>query len=83
MPFDYEAALASERAILAKAECDLRDGEETVRRHLASMEAQGFEGNADAERLCQMLQDVLVQWTRHRGMIQERVAYLETIVHDR
>jgi hypothetical protein len=76
------AELRTEKAALLKADTDIEEGrrrlrnqEDIVRELLA-----GGHDIRQAERLVDILKDTLVQWERHRILIEQRVAYLQTKV---
>ncbi|MGY4623946.1 hypothetical protein [Bradyrhizobium sp. USDA 4486] len=73
------AQLNAEQSLLVKADHDIeegwqriRDQEERVRELIA-----GGHDTRQAERLVQLLRQTLVEWERHRVLIEERVAYLQ------
>jgi len=72
------AQLDAEQRLLAKADYDieegwrrLRDQEDRVR----ELTADGHD-TREAERLFELLQQTLVEWERHRILIEQRVEYL-------
>jgi hypothetical protein len=71
--------LRVEKTHLVKAEQDLEQGWIRLRNQqqlLSGLQAAGHDSR-QAERLIQLLQQILVEWERHRVLIKERVAYLE------
>ncbi|HUN96145.1 MAG TPA: hypothetical protein VMU69_07895 [Bradyrhizobium sp.] len=71
--------LRVEKALLLKAECDIEEGWKRLRNQqelLQELQAAGHD-TAQAERLIQLLQSTLVEWERHRALIEQRVVYLE------
>jgi hypothetical protein len=71
--------IETERRLLREAESDiengwmrLRDQQDLVR----GLNASGH-NNPQAERLMSALKRTLVEWERHRSLIEERMAYLE------
>ena len=76
---DYRSELARERADLARADSDLREGGERVAAQaslVAGLRASGHDLR-EAERLLRLLGETLVQWGQHRVLILERIAHLE------
>jgi hypothetical protein len=77
----YRAAqLDAERALLLKADHDIEDGRTRLRHQqdlLLSLQTAGHD-TGQAERLVQLLRRTLVEWERHRELIEQRVAYLES-----
>lgn len=81
-PKTERAELAAERALLVKAETDIEQGWQRLRNQqdiLRELYAGGHD-TRQAERLVQLLHETLVEWERHRVLIEQRVAYLETRV---
>ncbi|WP_025036831.1 hypothetical protein [Bradyrhizobium sp. DOA9] len=75
---DRTAQLEAEQRLLVKADQDIeegwkriRDQEDRVRELMA-----GGHDTRQAERLVSLLKETLVEWERHRVLIEERVAYL-------
>jgi hypothetical protein len=71
--------LRSEKALLLKAESDIEQGWKRLRNQqelLLELQAGGHD-TRQAERLILLLQSTLVEWERHRALIEQRVAYLE------
>lgn len=71
--------LRSEKALLLKAESDIEQGWKRLRNQqdlLLELQAGGHD-TRQAERLIVLLQSTLVEWERHRALIEQRVAYLE------
>jgi hypothetical protein len=80
---DRAEQLRIERAILLKADADIEKGWERLRNQqelLIALENAGNDTEQSA-RLVGLLQRTLVEWERHRILIQERIAYLEKEVH--
>ncbi len=79
LPVAPAEQLKAEQALLLKAERDIEDGWKRLRSQqqlLADLRAAGHDSR-QAERLEQLLQQTLVEWERHRVLIEERVAYLK------
>jgi hypothetical protein len=76
----YRAAqLDAEKALLIKADHDIEDGRNRLRNQedlLLSLQTAGHD-TRQAEQLVQLLRRTLIEWERHRVLIEERVAYLE------
>jgi hypothetical protein len=71
--------IADERATLLMAGRHIADGEDRLRRQrdlLYQMRIRKLD-TCQGERLVDVLQATLEQWQLHRGMIIERLAYLE------
>jgi hypothetical protein len=71
--------LRSEKALLLRAESDIEQGWKRLRNQqdlLLELQAGGHD-TRQAERLIVLLQSTLVEWERHRALIEQRVAYLE------
>lgn len=71
--------LRSEKALLLKAESDIEQGWQRLRNQqdlLLELQASGHD-TKQAERLILLMQSTLVEWERHRALIEQRVAYLE------
>jgi multidrug resistance efflux pump len=78
-PTDLAGQLMVEKALLIKAEKDIEEGWRRLRNQqqlLNELQASGH-NSKEAERLAGVLQQTLIEWERHRVLIQERVAYLE------
>lgn len=74
------AEIESERRLLRKAEADIASGWERLRSQqqlLASLQASG-RNTTEAERLVQLVRRTLIEWERHRALIEHRIAYLES-----
>jgi hypothetical protein len=78
-PADAAEQLRVEKALLVKADNDIEAGWKRLRDQRDLLSALRADGHdiVQAERLVQLLQDTLVQWERHRTLIEERVNYLE------
>jgi hypothetical protein len=71
--------LESERCQLRKADADIESGRERLRAQQQLLETLRASGHdvPEAQRLVDLLANVLVEWERHRTQIEYRVAYLE------
>jgi hypothetical protein len=77
-PGDRIDELKAERALLVKAEGDIEEGWRRLRNQqdlLLELQAGGHD-TRQAEHLVQLLKQTLVEWERHRTLIEQRVAYL-------
>ena len=75
---DPAEQLRAEKMLLLEAERDIEAGRRRLRdqeRLLLALQAAGHDSR-QAERLVQLLQQTLVEWERHRVLIEERVNYL-------
>lgn len=71
--------LRTEKTLLLKAESDIEDGWKRLRHQqelLLELQAAGRD-TRQAERLIELLKSTLVEWERHRVLIEQRAAYLE------
>ncbi|MCA1454578.1 hypothetical protein I6F35_15295 [Bradyrhizobium sp. BRP22] len=71
--------LEVERRHLRKAEADIEEGLKRLRNQrdlLFDLQAGGHD-ITQAERLIILLEQTLLQWERHRTLIEQRIAYLE------
>ena len=78
-PADRAGQLQAEKTLLIKAETDIEEGWKRLRNQqdlLSQLQASGYD-TTQAERLVRLLQETLVEWERHRTLIEERVTYLE------
>lgn len=74
-----QAALSIERDLLAKAETDLAQGRLRLRSQqamLAVLRSGGLDCK-EVERLTEVTGQMLVQWERHRSLIEQRILFLE------
>lgn len=71
--------LKSERAQLLKAHKDIEDGWTRLRNQEGLVEGLQAGGHdiRQAEHLVVLMKQSLVEWERHRILIEQRVAYLE------
>jgi hypothetical protein len=79
LPADRAEQLRAEKALLLRADSDIEQGCRRLRNQqdlLLKLQAAGHQ-TTQAVRLVAVLQQTLVQWERHRMLIEERVAYLE------
>jgi hypothetical protein len=82
VPTSDRAELAAEKALLLKAEVDIEEGWLRLRNQqdiVRELQAGGHD-TGQAERLVRLMQETLVEWERHRVLIEQRVAYLQTKV---
>jgi hypothetical protein len=71
--------LRVERRLLVKADTDIEEGLKRLRNQqdlLVDLQAGGHD-TRQAERLVVLLEQTLLQWERHRTLIEQRIAYLE------
>jgi hypothetical protein len=82
-PTDPAGQLRTEKALLIKADKDIVDGRQRLRnqQHLLEDLHAGGHDSTQAERLVVLLEQTLMEWERHRVLIEERVAYLERQTH--
>ena len=76
---DLALELASEKRLLLKADADIEAGRgrlHSVQERLNALR-NARHNTIQAERLVGLMTDTLVQWERHRVLIQDRVDYLE------
>jgi hypothetical protein len=71
--------LRHEQEQLVKAEVDIEQGRTRLRNQqdLLSWRQTAGGDTSQAERLLQLMQHTLVEWERHRGLIEDRIALLE------
>ena len=75
---DRAKELRAEKALLVKAEFDIEEGCKRLRNQqdlLLELKVGGHD-TRQAERLIQLLKDTLLEWERHRVLIEARIAYL-------
>ncbi|WP_245286499.1 hypothetical protein [Bradyrhizobium sp. ARR65] len=63
---------------MLKAQADILKGWERLRNQqdlVTSLRASG-QNSAQAERLLELFKRTLVEWERHRALIEQRIAYL-------
>ena len=71
--------LLLEQQLLMKAEVDIEEGWSRLRNQqdlLTWMQSNG-QDTREAERLAHLLKRTLIEWERHRTLIEQRVAYLQ------
>ncbi|MGV7216296.1 hypothetical protein SO180_23725 [Bradyrhizobium sp. UFLA05-112] len=71
--------LHSEQRLLVKADQDIEEGWQRVRdqeERVRDLVAGGHD-TRQAERLVDLLKQTLVEWERHRTLIEQRVIYLQ------
>lgn len=71
--------LQAEQELLLKAEADIEAGWKRVRSQeklLSELQAAGYD-TRDGERLTDLMLQTMVEWERHRTLIEQRVAYLK------
>ena len=84
-PADRARELLNEQNLLVKAELDIEQGWVRLRNQqdlLSGLQNAG-KNTGEAERLVQLMKQTLVEWERHRRLIEQRVAYLEKEVSGR
>ncbi|MCA1497865.1 MULTISPECIES: hypothetical protein [Bradyrhizobium] len=77
------AQLDAEQRLLVKAEQDIESGWQRVRNQedrVRELMAGGHD-TCQAERLVDLLKQTLVEWERHRTLIEQRVAFLQREVN--
>ncbi|WP_407175147.1 hypothetical protein [Bradyrhizobium sp. STM 3562] len=68
-----------ERRTLLKALADIDKGRERVRNQqdlVTSLRASG-QNSTQAERLLELFKRTLVEWERHRALIEQRIVHLQ------
>lgn len=76
--------LEAERWLLTKAQTDIEQGRVRLRNQedlLAILQASGHD-TLQAERLVLVLRQTLVEWERHRNLIEQRIEYLRRRVEN-
>lgn len=71
--------LEGEKRLLVKADADIEAGWTRLRNQqvlLSSLQAAG-DNIREAERLVHLMEQTLVEWRRHRALIEQRIAHLE------
>ncbi|MBR0798916.1 hypothetical protein JQ615_26355 [Bradyrhizobium jicamae] len=76
---NWARQLHFEQQLLVKAEVDIEDGWRRIRdqQDLIDWLQRAGHDTMQAERLVNLLKRTLVEWERHRSLIEQRVAYLE------
>ncbi|HLZ05588.1 MAG TPA: hypothetical protein VKR55_25990 [Bradyrhizobium sp.] len=76
---DRAEQLRAEKNLLVRAEFDIENGWKRLRAQqdlLLDLQAAGHD-TKQAERLVELMTATLIEWERHRVLIEDRVAYLE------
>ena len=71
--------LEAEKRLLVKADADIEAGWTRLRNQqdlLSSLQAAG-ENTREAEWLVHLMKQSLIEWERHRVLIEQRIAHLE------
>lgn len=77
-PVERAEELQLELRTLAKATADIEEGWKRLHEQcgrLADLQAAGYD-TRQAEQLVSLLEQTLVEWERHRTLIDQRIAYL-------
>jgi hypothetical protein len=79
------AELRSERATLMRADRDIAEGEQRLRRQAARADELRKHGHepGQADRLVETFRATLDVWKEHRRLIRDRIAYLEESEYQR
>jgi hypothetical protein len=83
-PAERARELLNEQDLLVKAELDIEQGWGRLRNQqdlLVELQGTGRD-TRQAERLVQLMKQTLVEWERHRRLIEQRIALLKAEVHD-
>ena len=78
---DRARELWSEQRLLSKAEADIEQGWKRLRNQqdlLSWLQTAGHD-TKQAELLVQLLKRTLIEWERHRDLIEQRIAYLQSM----
>lgn len=78
-PTDPAEQLRLEKTLLIKADKDIQEGWQRLRNQQQlrdDLEAGGHDSK-QAERLVQLLKQTLIEWERHRALIEERINHLQ------
>ncbi|MBB4397810.1 hypothetical protein [Bradyrhizobium sp. ERR14] len=73
------AQLDAEQHLLVKADKDIEDGWQRIRDQedrVRELMADGHDTH-QAQRLVDLLRQTLIEWERHRTLIEQRVRYLQ------
>ena len=76
---EWTEQLRAEQRLLVKADRDIEEGAQRVRNQedrVRELIADGHD-TRQAERLVDLLKQTLVEWERHRVLIEQRVTYLQ------
>ncbi|MFB6419807.1 MULTISPECIES: hypothetical protein [Bradyrhizobium] len=79
---EWTAQLNAEQTLLVKADKDIQEGWQRIRNQedrVRELMAGGHD-TRQAERLVDLLKQTLVEWERHRILIEQRVRYLHEAV---
>ena len=78
-PTDLAAELRAEKTLLIKAEKDIEEGWRRLRNQQQLLEdlQVGGHDSKQAERLVLLLKQTLIEWERHRVLIEQRIVHLE------
>lgn len=71
--------LEGEKRLLVKADADIEAGLTRIRNQqdlLSSLRA-ARKNTREAERLVHLMEQTLLEWQRHRDLIEQRIAHLE------
>lgn len=71
--------LHAEQRLLIKADQDIQEGSQRIRdqeERVRDLQAGGHD-TRQAERLVDLLRQTLIEWQRHRILIEQRVSYLQ------
>jgi hypothetical protein len=71
--------IEAEKRLLLKAQADIENGWWRLRNQqglLTSLKASGH-NTSEAERLVWLMESTLIEWERHRLLIEHRIAYLQ------
>jgi hypothetical protein len=79
-PTDRAEQLRAEKDLLIKAEKDIEDGWKRLRnqQQLRDDLQAGGHDSTQADRLVLLLKQTLIEWERHRVLIEQRIDYLES-----
>ena len=79
---NWTEQLRSERRLLIKAKVDIEEGWRRLRDQQELLERCQRAGHdtGQALHLARSLKETLVEWERHRSLIEQRIAYLEAQV---
>jgi hypothetical protein len=83
-PTDAAEQLSLERRHLCRAELDIEQGWTRLRNQqdlLLWLQTTGRD-TSEAERLVLLLERILIEWERHRALIEQRLAYLQKRTSD-
>jgi hypothetical protein len=71
--------MESEKRLLLKAEADVESGWSRIRNQQDLVDWLRSQGHntVQAERLVRLMEQTLIEWERHRVLIEQRIAYLQ------